>query len=113
MTPLTMTVQEELDIRIHAERQHNQSMCPRLTDVTMLLTEIEALRGAIEDIRAMAEVEPPAAILALRNVRTLAARLKRTDPENAAHFLRFCASAGVVGSVLRGKEDGDETSGGG
>lgn len=104
MKPLTMTAQEELDIRYSAEVAHSQSMYPKQTYVTMLLGEIEALRGAIDDIRAMADVTPPRAIIALRNVRTLAVRLRRTDPENAAHFLRFCEEAGVVGNVLRGEE---------
>ena len=38
---------------------------------------------------------------ALRNIRMLAMRLRKSDPENAAHFVRFCADAGIVGSVLR------------
>ncbi len=42
---------------------------------------------------------------ALENVRMLAKRLRRTDPENAAHLLRFCASVGMVDNILR-----DETS---
>lgn len=37
----------------------------------------------------------------LESVRMLAMRLRRTDPENAAHLLRFCAEAGVTGNVLR------------
>lgn len=44
---------------------------------------------------------------ALDNVRLLAMRLRRTDPVNAGHLLRFCASAGVVGSVLRADDDSD------
>lgn len=40
--------------------------------------------------------------LALRNVRALAAsRIRKTDPENAAHLLRFCEEAGIVPDILR------------
>jgi hypothetical protein len=42
---------------------------------------------------------------ALKNVRALAMQLRKVDPTNAAHFLRFCEEAGVVGSVLRGGAD--------
>jgi hypothetical protein len=38
---------------------------------------------------------------ALRNVRLLALRLRRTDPVNAAHFIRFCEEAGVHAQILR------------
>lgn len=41
---------------------------------------------------------------ALQNVRMLAMRMRRTDPENAAHLLRFCEDVGIVGSVLRDME---------
>ncbi len=56
------------------------------------------------------EGDAKAATLALRNVRALATRLRRTDPENAAHLLRFCESAGVVGRILR--DDDDHLDGG-
>jgi hypothetical protein len=39
--------------------------------------------------------------LALRNVRALAKRLHRTDPESAAHLLRFCDEAGVKDNIMR------------
>lgn len=42
--------------------------------------------------------------LALQNTRMLAKRLRKTDPENAAHFLRFCTDAGVVDTVMRNDE---------
>ena len=45
--------------------------------------------------------------LALRNVMRLALRMKRKLPEMteyADHLLRFCASAGVAPSVLRGED---------
>jgi hypothetical protein len=45
--------------------------------------------------------------LALRNVRGLAKRLRRTDPVNADHLLRFCDDAGVVDSILRGSSTGE------
>lgn len=38
---------------------------------------------------------------ALRNVRLLAARVRRKDPENAEHLLRFCSEAGVLPSIVR------------
>jgi hypothetical protein len=38
---------------------------------------------------------------ALKNVRMLAMRLRKSDPINADHLVRFCADAGIVGSVLR------------
>lgn len=40
--------------------------------------------------------------LALRNVLALSHRIAKRDPENAGHLRRFCASAGVVPSILRG-----------
>lgn len=52
------------------------------------------------DEKTLAE-ENEAMRRALENVRMLAMRLRRTEPENAAHFLRFCAEVGVTGSVLR------------
>jgi hypothetical protein len=40
--------------------------------------------------------------LALENVRMMAMRMRKGPcHEEAAHLLRFCESAGVVGSVLR------------
>lgn len=39
--------------------------------------------------------------IALRNVRMLAKRMRKTDPENAAHLLRFVASTGIEDSFLR------------
>lgn len=39
--------------------------------------------------------------LALRNVRALAHRLRKTDPENAGHLLRFCEDAGVGDRLFR------------
>lgn len=40
-------------------------------------------------------------LTALENVRMLAVRMRKSDPENADQLLRFCAAAGVVGNVLR------------
>jgi hypothetical protein len=54
------------------------------------------IRGLIAEVRAKT--------LALRNVRALAKRLHRTDPENAAHLLRFCDEAGVIDRFLRVEE---------
>ena len=56
--------------------------------------------GTVEEV-ARWKGRTERAILALRNVRALAMRLRKKDPENAGHLLRFCASVGVVGSVLR------------
>lgn len=47
------------------------------------------------------EVNYDRAILAIENVAMLAKRLHKTDPENAAHFLRFCREAGWEDSILR------------
>lgn len=50
------------------------------------------------------------ALKALRNVRMLAMRIRKSAPETSDHLLRFCAAAGVVGSVTRdgqAPEDGD------
>lgn len=40
--------------------------------------------------------------LALRNVRGLALKTAKANPETSRHLLRFCDEAGVTGSVLRG-----------
>lgn len=40
---------------------------------------------------------------AIHNVAALAKRLRRTDPENAEHLLRFCREAGWEDSILRGE----------
>lgn len=37
----------------------------------------------------------------LRNVMMLSHRIRKRDPENADHLLRFCRDAGVVPSILR------------
>lgn len=49
------------------------------------------------------EVEYDRALLAIQNVAALAKRLRKTDPENAEHFLRFCREAGWKDSILRGE----------
>lgn len=58
------------------------------------------------------------ALLALRNVRALAVRMRRRDDaaaETAKHLLRYCADAGVKARILRtddtGGQDGDPESG--
>lgn len=61
--------------------------------------------GTVEEI-ARWKQRAERATLALRNVRALALRMRKSDPENAGHLLRFCASVGVVASVLR--EGGSE-----
>ena len=43
-----------------------------------------------------AEAERDSARIALRNVLALSHRMRKADRENAAHLVRFCASAGVV-----------------
>lgn len=57
--------------------------------------------GVLRATRVAAWAAADARHLALRNVLALAARLRRTDPENAAHLIRFCAAAGVVPEILR------------
>lgn len=54
-----------------------------------------------------AEAERDNLKLALQNVAMLAKRLRKTDPENAEHLLRFCREAGWEDSILRegGTED--------
>lgn len=47
------------------------------------------------------EVAYDHALLAIHNVAALAKRLRKTDPENAEHFLRFCREAGWEDSILR------------
>lgn len=42
--------------------------------------------------------------LALRNVRGLALKTAKANPETSKHLLRFCEEAGVTGSILRGDE---------
>jgi hypothetical protein len=46
-----------------------------------------------------------AAWRAIENVAMLAKRLRKTDPENAEHFLRFCREAGWEDSILRGDSE--------
>lgn len=50
------------------------------------------------------EVDYDRALLAIENVAALAKRLRKTDPENAEHLLRFCREAGWEDSILRGDE---------
>lgn len=47
------------------------------------------------------EVDYDRALLTIHNVAMLAKRLRKTDPENAEHFLRFCREAGWEDSILR------------
>lgn len=41
--------------------------------------------------------------LALRNVRGLAKKTAKANPETSKHLLRFCDEAGVTDSILRGE----------
>lgn len=50
------------------------------------------------------ELELHNATLALRNVLMLSKRLRKTDPANAEHLVRFCREGGVEDSVLREAE---------
>ena len=47
------------------------------------------------------EVNYDRALHAIENVAALAKRLRKTDPENAEHLLRFCREAGWEDSILR------------
>ena len=51
------------------------------------------------------EVNYDRCLLAIENVAMLAKRLRKTDPENAEHLLRFCREAGWEDSILRGDEE--------
>ncbi len=61
---------------------------------------------ADEWVRAQVEADEAATLLrmrlALRNVRALAKRTAKANPETSKHLLRFCEEAGVTGSILRG-----------
>ena len=46
-----------------------------------------------------------AAWQAIENVAALAKRIRKTDPENADHLLRFCQEAGWKDSILRGDDE--------
>jgi hypothetical protein len=54
------------------------------------------------------EVEYDPALLAIHNVAALAKRIRKTDPENAEHLVRFCREAGVEDSVTRAEADAGE-----
>lgn len=47
------------------------------------------------------EVEYHRALHAIDNISAFAKRLRKTDPENAEHLLRFCRGAGWEDSILR------------
>ena len=51
------------------------------------------------------EVNYDRALLAIHNDAALARRLRKTDPENAEHLLRFCREAGWEDSILRDDEE--------
>jgi len=53
------------------------------------------------DIFVVTHEELQAAKLALDNIRMLAKRIHKTDPENAEHLLRFCEEGGSMDPVLR------------
>jgi hypothetical protein len=55
---------------------------------------------ATSDLKRM-EAERDCALHAIENVAMLAKRLRKTDPVNAEHFLRFCREAGWEDSILR------------
>lgn len=65
-----------------------------------------AIPRLIAEVRRLREEYPPdewhTMRLALRNVLALSHRLRKTDPMNADHLARFCASAGVVPTFMRG-----------
>lgn len=66
-------------------------------DRTLTDEERDAIRESLAEVDRLRS--------ALRNVRAFAAsRLRKTDPENAGHLLRFCEEAGIVASVLRSEK---------
>jgi hypothetical protein len=87
--PLTLTPEREAAIR----SEHTEPADGRC-DACDLLAEIEALR-AQSQLR----------LLALRNVRALAMRIRRKSQADGDHPLRFCESAGVVANIMRGGDD--------
>jgi len=78
---------EELRAGVERLREENEALSRGLADMNDGCVKLEADVGAL--------------FLALRNVRALAKRLRKTDPENAAHFLRFCDDAGVRDDFAR------------
>lgn len=66
-----------------------------MTDARRITTA--DLTAAIVRLRA----DLATATRSLENVRALALRMRKTDPANAEHLLRFCREAGVEGSILR------------
>jgi hypothetical protein len=76
-----------------------------LTDALRERDEARAVVTRIDAARAEEEQRAFTATLALHNVRALAVRLRKVYPEAADHLLRFCESAGVVGSPLRGANE--------
>lgn len=84
-------------VRYHDEDRARTPGCTRLVRV---IAEAKAWLPGGEVMPGTESRE----VLALRNVRALAAsRIRKTDPENAAHLLRLCESTGIVGCVLRGE----------
>jgi hypothetical protein len=77
--------------------------------IVQIIPESRASGDAIEHATATAEAllaHHHKTQLALRNVLAMAGRLRKTDPETAAHLIRFCASAGVEPSILRQLTEG-------
>lgn len=102
-------VRAELDTAMSIVAMLNDALVPTeqerdaaLEHVAMLQAGWDEAMHVIECLKA--EIDASEQLrLALRNVRALAAsRIRKTDPENAAHLLRFCEEAGIVPDLLRG-----------
>lgn len=74
-------------------------------EISRLRLELEDRdRGLVvchEELRELGE-ESDRMSLSLRNVLMLSKRIRKTDPENAEHLVRFCREAGIEDSILRG-----------
>ena len=60
-----------------------------------------SLDGMDVSLLTIGHIENAREAAALRDVLALSHRLRKTDPVNAAHLVRFCASAGVVPKITR------------
>lgn len=109
--------------RADAERMkrlldHATSENPGTSTLVMLMNESRSLADEVQKLRSAVEQRDRGLVIchqeldelgaendqmstALRNVLMLSKRIRKTDPENAEHLVRFCREAGVEDSIVR------------
>lgn len=123
---LAKAVRERDEARAEVDRtrrllDHATQANPGTSTLVMLMNESQSLVAAVNNLRLEVDRRDRGLVVcheelrelgeesdrmetALRNVLMLSHRIRKTDPENADHLVRFCRGAGIEGSVLRGDE---------